>query len=308
VPTLNFDPFSTNALNSERDAATCPSQDAQNGCVGCTVSETVKAMTDLWNAGENAATKSKAAESGSTMSAATTRVSSQRSLSSASASNITGNESLRDYRLRDDSSILSSDTFSELEMKLKGSGFDVASAKALSFDDDLTMATDATTKGSVRMDRYADKQYVASPTSDDTFASKGNRLQGIMMSLATQAKETIREVATVQETETVFTSPPATTTTQPTTGCDAQDRAASGGSSNDANFLAALNGYMQMLVDDMSKLGSRISTNLGEANRAVAETMTFPVDDVDGMLLVLESNLNFPDNSPNDSFLKAFEF
>jgi hypothetical protein len=295
VPTSAFGPFGKSASNSKRDAGSSP-------CMGLSVTDAVEVMTDFWNVGGNAqTTTSQAAESVSSVSAATSRVSSERSVSS--ASNVTDCESLGDYRQGEDASTRSS---SESEMKLKGTGFNVASSQALSCGDALTMTIDDATKGFMRMERdTAGEHSVASPTSDGT-ASKDNRLRGMMSSLAKQAKETIRKVATVQETEPILTSlPAATTTTQSTSDCD---QAASSGSSDDANFLAALNGYCMMLVDDMSKLGSRISTNLGEANRAVVETMAFPVDEVDGMLSVLESELNFPDNSSKESILKAFTF
>ena len=85
---------------------------------------------------------------------------------------------------------------------------------------------------------------------------------------------------------------PPTTTAQQYTGaryCDnAPDRSAvttdQDNDDDDYDFLYTLNCYMLMLVDDMRNLGSRLHTNLGKVNRAVVESILFPVDEVDGML------------------------
>lgn len=259
------------------------------------VPEAVKAMANFWNVGGD---------------------------TGESAGNPTAvSKTLLDYyELQADSSILASvasvgDTSTESERKVEKSGFAFGVPKTWSFDDAcLKTSTEGTTMGSVRPDHHngqlSDSRMDA---SDATFTSKasdnqsmGRNLNECLNNFATAAQDTIREVTSFDETDKT-----AHTTTPPTqsainSGVPDNQKAMAG--SSDGTFMSAVTGCVQLLVEDMNKLGTRISTNLGEANRVVVATMSFPEAEVDGMLSVLESELNCPNGSKDWLLNKSFTF
>jgi hypothetical protein len=178
------------------------------------------------------------------------------------------------------------------------SGLDFGATQSLSFHEALNISTDATTKGFVRLDRLGNGSSSTSlspmDTSDVTFLSKttaelmapGNNLSDCLFgTFAKQAKETLREVASVDEADC------------PVRGVVTNDtihhKSASGSipGEGSVSFFTSIGNYFQSLLDDLQKLGLSIGTNLDEANRAVVETMSFTEDEVDGMLKVLETEL-----------------
>lgn len=231
--------------------------------------------------------------------ASSSRISNPKSLANA----VSRSEELLDYfELQSNSSILASIGDISIEPKTAPQPslpFGIRE-KIIPFDDAVNVSTQATTKGFVRFDRHSDQLFVPSQsqldTSDVSFLSKTTaELMSINMpdclsNLTNQAKETLREVASVDESDAV-------------PRYYATDKRAVETNTDATSFISSINGYMQTLADDINSFGSAVGSNLGDANRAIVETMSFPQEEVGGMLWVLQSELESTDGESKDSML-----
>lgn len=216
------------------------------------VPKTMKSMTDRWNGPAAAATTTKLVEFANSRSAANVLGCRECSLSSVGASNVTGRETLLDCELHP-----TEDYITSSEGEVWKTGFDIGAAITMSFDDALIIKTDS-----------------------QKFRAVVNR----------KAQTAIPNVSTVHGTKAVATSIATAKQLIGSNDCDAQDRSAIPGG-KDNTFLSTLSCYMQTFVNDLSNLSSKISTNVGVANQVVVETLSFPAEEVDGMLQVLQSQL-----------------
>ena len=214
-----------------------------------------------------------------------------------SATPIAGKSQIVDpYALPEESSILES-IVSDSSQKIN-----FFASKLISFDDALNQTSDATTKGFLRLDRHAvdgskspeasiKKDVPLLDLSDITFSSNvsddpvGRHVHGFLTGFTQSAKETIRDIASFDEEGDEMRT--ASEDMAPNTNQTAPNNA------DDIPFLSKLNGYMQLLVDDMNKVGTQMSTNLQEAGRVVRESIALPEADVAGMLRVLEQELQW---------------
>ena len=174
---------------------------------------------------------------------------------------------------------------------------DFGAEKAFSFDDALDRTTDATTKGYIRLDRRANSlsevvgNRASLDVSDVTYSSNasddpaGRHFHfSFLSSIARSASTTIKEIASFDEEDDDAAAVPVSKTPK---SKDATHPP------NDVDIVSQFNTFMQSFVEDMNKLGTRISSNLMETNRVVRDNMTFPEAEVSGFLQQIGSGLNF---------------
>jgi curved DNA-binding protein CbpA len=211
------------------------------------------------------------------------------------------NQKADPYALPEESSILETSVASDDRKK---ANLEFIASKALSFDDALNRTTDATTKGFLRLDRHADdglkspsaaipKEVPLLDLSGITFSSTvsddpvGRHVHGFMTGFAQSAKTTIREIASFDEEGD-----------ETRTDKEIEGNTNKSSSDNDVPFFSKFNGYMQLLVEDMSKVGTQMSTNLQEAGRVVRESIALPEADVAGVLRVIEKEFQWTESDP----------
>jgi curved DNA-binding protein CbpA len=213
------------------------------------------------------------------------------------------------YAVPEESSILETSVASDERQKAH---LDLIASKMLSFDDALNQTTDATTKGFLRLDRHNDdgpkspsaaikKDVPLLDLSDITFSSTvsddpvGRHVHGFMTGFAQSAKATIREIASFdEEGDEMRTDNKEVESSVNKTSSD----------NTDVPFFSKINGYMQLLVEDMNKVGTQVSTNLQEAGRVVRESIALPEADVAGVLRVIEQEFQWKETTPKSEDLQ----
>lgn len=214
------------------------------------------------------------------------------------ASNITGRETLLDYDIPGNSSIIASEASSKELGVDKENGVKFGPAKTLDFAGGMKSTSQAPTERFSRLARRT-KQLPPFGASRSLSASEAaaDHLQGIVSSIAREAEATIRDVTSMDEADHV----PSGKARQAPVERPLPAQAASDGGDDDGTFLLALSKFIETFLDHVNQCGSQISSNLEQATQTVANT--FPEDGLDGMLRILETQLHCSNKCQNDSVL-----
>ena len=142
----------------------------------------------------------------------------------------------------------------------------------------------------------------------DMFDGVAKQAEGV----AKQAEESFRAISPgpVQDARQDAESARASASPEPTTTGSGVSSGANGEGTvppeGEGSLFDAFNRYIKSLAQDVGLLGIGFNENVAEANRAMVDSLVVPEEEMDGMLHVLETELNASRN--DDRIKKSFTF